>query len=91
MKYAAILWIALIFLCSCSPAARFLPPPPEALRPAYCPSPAAPALPRLTAALPLDAPVNAGRLKLRDNLMRDYIGALKAALDCYAAQTIQAD
>lgn len=58
---------------------------PEMVRPAPCPAPEAPELPRILSA-PLDSPANILRLRLRDEVLRGYIDGLEAALTCYQGQ-----
>lgn len=62
---------------------------PEMVRPAPCPAPEAPELPRILSA-PLDSPANILRLRLRDEVMRGYIDGLEAALTCYQGQAAPA-
>ena len=62
---------------------------PEMVRPAPCPAPEAPELPRILSA-PLDRPANILRLRLRDEVMRGYIDGLEAALTCYQGQAAPA-
>lgn len=58
---------------------------PEPVRLAPCPAPEPPELPRV---LPgsLDTAPNLLRLRLRDEVLRGYIGGLTSALTCYEEQ-----
>ena len=67
------LWpVISIVLCSC--ALKAPSPPPVVLAPAHCPA-------------PLEGDANLEALLHRDAVMRRYIGGLRAALDCWEAQT----
>ena len=68
MKRASVLLIASIGLCSlCGCGARRAAPP--VLNLPDCPAPAAPALPLLNAAEPLESPANMAALMERDDRM----------------------
>lgn len=85
MKRASVLLIASIGLCSlCGCGARRAAPP--VLNLPDCPAPAAPALPLLNAAEPLESPANMAALMERDDRMRAYIDGLSAALSCWQAK-----
>lgn len=90
MQRALVPLIALIGLFSltgCGAATRpSLPPPPVILNLPDCPAPARPALPILDGALPFDAPVNVGAFLERDDLYRQHITALEAAITCFRRQ-----
>lgn len=82
----ARLWpVISIVLCSC--AAQAPSPPPVVLAPAYCPAPDVPPLPGLDPSAPLEGDANLEALLRRDAVMRRYISGLRAALDCWEAQT----
>jgi hypothetical protein len=88
MRRALLLLIGSIVLCSCAarPAPLYVTVPVVA-----CPAPIAPELPEINGALPLDGPGNVEALMLRDDLLRGYIGGLRACVECYERQTTQAD
>lgn len=87
---ATRLWIALTALCSLVGCASRddggVPPAPVIVPAAVCPAPDAPALPRLDAALPFDAPDNVRTFLERDDLCRHYIKGLQATIRCYESQ-----
>ncbi len=74
----------ILMLCLCGCGARRAAPP--VLNLPDCPAPAAPALPLLNAAEPLDSPENLSRLLERDDRIRAYIDGLSAALRCEQAR-----
>ncbi len=61
-------------------------PEPVLIRPARCPRPEPPALPKLTGLAFLESREGYSMLKMRDERMRAYIKGLEKALDCYEAQ-----
>lgn len=71
----------LLMLCLCGCGARSAGPP--VLNVPDCPAPAAPALPLLDAAEPLESPANMAAIMERDDRMRAYINGLSAALSCW--------
>lgn len=90
MRRAAPPLIILIALWSSGCAGRALPPAPPApvvLPSASCPAPSAPALPAVDGGAMLDSPANVAVLLERESRLRRYIKGLRAALDCYGAQT----
>lgn len=84
MKRAVALCCVLIVLCS--GCGRKQPFAPSVLTLSDCPAPPVPVLPELNAGEPLDGPKNVARLLGRDDLLRDYINGLNAALRCYQAR-----
>ncbi len=80
---------ALCSACAGAPAPR--EPAPVIIWPARCARPAAPELPRLSGLDLLESPRGYALLKLRDQIMRDYIAGLSGALDCYEAQLMPAE
>lgn len=84
MKHAVALFCVLIVLCSgCSHKQTFAP---TVLKLSDCPAPSVPVMPDLNAEEPLDGPENVARLLERDDLLRNYINGLNAALRCYQAR-----
>ena len=84
MKHAAVLFCALIVLCSgCGQKQSAAP---LVLEHHDCPTPSVPVLPDLEAAEPLDSPENIARLIERDDRLRSYIAGLKSALQCEQAR-----
>jgi hypothetical protein len=85
MRRALLLLIGSIALCSCATAR----PAPLHVTAAVveCPAPIAPELPEINGTLPLDGPGNVEALMLRDDLLRGYIGGLRACVECYERQT----
>lgn len=80
MKHEKKLLPALIVLCSLLCACvKNMPVPAEM----YCPQPAKPSLPLLSADLYLDSPVNIEILMQRDDIMRGYIEGLEDTILCY--------
>lgn len=79
----AIVWLsALIVLCSgCGQKAA-----PLILDLPDCPAPMPPVLPMIDGAESLDSPANIARIMNRDDLIREYIDGLNAALGCYQAR-----
>jgi hypothetical protein len=51
-----------------------------------CPPPAAPVLPDVDPALPLDSPSNVEALMVRDDVLRGYIHGLESCVECYRRQ-----
>lgn len=71
-----------VFLTGCAGQPRPQPAP-VILNLPDCPAPAAPVLPPLNPTALLDSPENGELLMLRDDLTRQYIGGLRAAITCY--------
>lgn len=87
-RRAAVCLIALTALCS-GCAGREAPAPvlePVVIRPARCPRPAPPVLPKLGGVAFLESREGYSILKLRDERMRAYLKGLEASLACYEAQ-----
>lgn len=87
-RRAAVCLIAWIALCSgCAARERPAPvPEPVLIRPAFCPRPAPPVLPKLGGVAFLESREGYAVLNLRDARMRAYLKGLEAALTCYEAQ-----
>lgn len=80
-----ILWIGLCSGCAGREAPAPVPEP-ILVRPARCPRPEPPVLPKLAGVSFLESREGYTVLKLRDERMRAYIKGLDAALSCYEAQ-----
>lgn len=78
-------WIGLCSGCAGREAPALVPEP-VLIRPARCPRPEPPALPKLAGLVFLESREGYAVLKLRDERMRAYLKGLEAALSCYEAQ-----
>lgn len=79
--------LPMISLCLLTSCAAKLPCPPLLVKAMRCPAPSAPALPVLDPDKPLDDPANLAALSERDRLIRRHVFGLRAAVNCYEAQT----
>ena len=87
-RRAAVCLTVWIGLCS-GCAGREAPAPvpePVVIRPALCPRPAPPVLPKRGGVSFLESREGYAILKLRDERMRAYLKGLEASLACYEAQ-----
>lgn len=78
--------IILMQLCGGCAARERPVPEPILIRPALCPRPAPPVLPKLGGVAFLESREGYAVLNLRDARMRAYLKGLEAALTCYEAQ-----
>lgn len=87
-RRAAVCLIVLTALCSGCAAHEAPAPVPEPvlIRPARCPRPEPPVLPKLSVLAFLESREGYAVLKLRDERMRAYLKGLAASLTCYEAQ-----
>ncbi len=92
MTRAIVPLLVSIALCSvgCTAHQATAPPAPVVVFITECPAPARPVLPHLNGSLPFDHPVNVEAILERDDAYRAYIQGLEAAIECYRAQTEEA-